>query len=163
MTASRPRVRYDTSVNYYQVLDVAPGASGEEITRAYRRLMRLTHPDTVQEPIARARAEERAKLLNAAYAVLSRPESRREYDAQLRVTAVSDALMQRYTGSTPGRPPPTRPRPRTPSPRVARAQRRAYASAVRQLMFSTAAFVFILMAIAIVLMLAWRGLTMVIG
>jgi hypothetical protein len=163
LTASRPRPRFDTSINYYQILDVPPAATREEITRAYRKLMRITHPDNFQEPRLRAKAEERTKLINAAYSVLSRPEVRQEYDAQMRSTAVSDALMQRYTGNAPGRsaPPPTPRRP--PSAQTVREQKRAYSSAVRQLMLTTTAFVLILMAIAIVFMLAWSGLMAIIG
>jgi curved DNA-binding protein CbpA len=163
LTASRPRLRFDTSINYYQVLDVPPAATREEITRAYRKLMRITHPDNFQEPRARAKAEERAKLINAAYTVLSRPEVRQEYDSQMRATAVSDALMQRYTGNMPGRTASGNATRRPPSPRTVRAQKRAYASAVRQLMLTTTAFVFLLMAIAIVAMLAWSGFMSIVG
>jgi curved DNA-binding protein CbpA len=162
LTASRPRPRFDPGINYYQVLDVPPAATREEITRAYRQLMRLTHPDNFQEPRLRAKAEERTKLINAAYAVLSRPEVRQEYDAQLRTSAMSDALMQRYTGNMPGRGAPPPPR-RTPPPQTVREQRRAFSTAVRQIMLTTTAFVLILMAIAVVLMLAWSGLLAVIG
>lgn len=163
MTASR--TRFDTRVNYYQILDVAPGATTQDITRAYRKLMRLTHPDNFQEPVARAKAEERAKLINAAYAVLSRPEARRAYDDQMRVTAISDTLMQRYTGSGPGRGQVV-PRSRPVSPSGRRAQRRAYSSAVRQLVMMTAVFVLALMLVIFALGLAgtawdlaWDGMS----
>jgi curved DNA-binding protein CbpA len=134
VSARRPR--FDSSINYYQVLDVPAGATKEEITRAYRRLMRLTHPDHFSDPEQRAKAEERAKLINAAYSVLSKPSIRQEYDGVLRHTAMTETLMQRYTGNVPGRPSGTAPRPapRPPSAHVVRAQKAAYTSAVRQLM-----------------------------
>ena len=141
MSTSRPRPRFDPTINYYQVLDVPLGASREEITRAYRALMRLTHPDNFVEPGQRAKAEERTKLINAAYTVLSKPEVRREYDAQMRTTVMSDVLMQRYTGNAPGRSAPARPRSRPPSAQTIRAQRKANNSAVIQLLLVTAAFV----------------------
>jgi len=149
LTASR--TRFDTSVNYYQVLNVAPGATAEDITRAYRALMRVNHPDFYQESLARAKAEERAKLINAAYAVLSRPDARKAYDAQMRPRAVSDTLMQRYTGAAPGRADPmgARPRPRPPSRAATRARRRAYRSAVRQLMLMAATFALIIMLLVV--------------
>ena len=58
--SSRPSTRFDPSINDYQVLDVAVSATREEITRAYRDLMKVTHPDNFQEPAARAK---RAGLL----------------------------------------------------------------------------------------------------
>jgi diphthamide biosynthesis protein 4 len=141
LTASRPRPRFDPTINYYQALDVPPGATGEEITRAYRALMRITHPDNFRDADQRSKAEERCKLINAAYTVLSRPETRREYDAQIRTTAMSDALMQRYTGNAPVGGAAARPRPRRPSARTMRATRRANHLAVIQILIVTAAFV----------------------
>jgi curved DNA-binding protein CbpA len=135
------------------VLDVQPSASREEITRAYRGLMKITHPDNFQDERERARAEERAKLINVAYNVLSRPNLRQEYDQQLRATAVADALMQRYTGNTPRHGASARQAPRPPSPHVVRAQKRANNAAVRQILGTTAVFVGIL--IVVILVIAW--------
>lgn len=154
VTAQQPRFDPDSAINYYQVLNVPYGASKEEIARAYRQLMRLTHPDHVSDPDERGKAEERAKLLNVAYGVLSRPESRRAYDAVMRQTVMSDALMQRYTGNAPGRPSPFREPPRPPSARVVRARKAAYTSAVRQLLVVTAGFVLALIVVALLLALA---------
>jgi curved DNA-binding protein CbpA len=149
LSASKPR--FDASINYYQVLNVPFGASREEVTRAYRQLMRLTHPDQFRDPDERSKAEERAKLLNAAYAVLSKPDARLAYDAVAKHTILSDTLMQRYTGSSPGRPSPLQSTPRPPSARVVRAQRAAYSSAVRQLFTITAGFLLLMIVIALVL------------
>jgi diphthamide biosynthesis protein 4 len=123
------------------VLDVPLGATREEITRAYRGLMRLTHPDNFRDPDQRAKAEERTKLINAAYNVLSKPEIRSEYDAQMRATIVSDTLMQRYTGNTPGRPSPQQAHRRQPTAQSVRAQRNANRSATLQILIVAGAFV----------------------
>ena len=130
------------------MLDVPLGASREEITRAYRGLMRLTHPDNFSDPDQRAKAEERTKLINAAYTVLSKPDIRREYDAQMRTTIVSDTLMQRYTGNAPGRSTPDRARPRPASARTVRARRKANASATLQILIVAGAFAVALIVIS---------------
>jgi curved DNA-binding protein CbpA len=151
VSAAKPR--FDATINYYQVLNVPFGAAPDEIARAYRQLMRVTHPDQFRDPDERLKAEERAKLLNAAYAVLSKPEARQAYDAVARQTVMSDALMQRYTGNAPGRPAPFQTPRRPPSARVVRARKAAYSAAVRQLLFITTGFVLIVIAVALALAL----------
>ena len=61
----------------YRVLGVGPRAAEKEIRAAYRRLARQYHPDV--NP-GNDQAEERFKEINAAYEVLSNPESRGKYD-----------------------------------------------------------------------------------
>ena len=58
----------------YEVLDVRPGASRQEITAAYRRLVKQYHPDKVvnMAPEFRELAERRMKEINAAYEQLKR-------------------------------------------------------------------------------------------
>ncbi len=62
--------------DYYEVLGVPRNASQEEIKRAFRRLARQYHPDVNKSP----EAEERFKEINEAYAVLSDPQKRAQYD-----------------------------------------------------------------------------------
>ena len=62
--------------DYYRVLGVEESASDKEITRAYRRLVRESHPDTNPE----ARDGERFRKVTSAYEVLHDPARRREYD-----------------------------------------------------------------------------------
>jgi len=61
---------------YYQILEVDKKASQEAIKSAYRRLAMLYHPDKNQLP----EAEELFKAIAEAYAVLSDPSQRKQYD-----------------------------------------------------------------------------------
>jgi DnaJ-class molecular chaperone len=63
--------------NLYGVLGVERGSDEEAIRKAYRRLARRYHPDVNPGD---AEAEERFKTISEAYAVLSDPERRRNYD-----------------------------------------------------------------------------------
>ena len=63
--------------DYYKILGVSRNATQEEIKRAYRRLALKYHPDRNK---GNKEAEERFKEINEAYAVLSDPEKRRQYD-----------------------------------------------------------------------------------
>jgi curved DNA-binding protein CbpA len=128
------RRKFDPNVNYYEILDVPYSASGTEITRSYRNLMRHAHPDNHAGEQDRKKAEERAKMLNAAYSVLGKPDVRREYDQIFRKQAVSDAIFQRYTGNTPGQHTARRPERPPLDPELRRQQHRANRSAFFQIM-----------------------------
>lgn len=62
--------------DYYEVLGVQKNASEEEIKRAFRKLAKQYHPDVNKE----ADAEAKFKEIGEAYAILSDPKKRRQYD-----------------------------------------------------------------------------------
>ena len=64
-------------LDYYEILEVDRNASAEEIKKAYRKLALKYHPD--RNP-GDAEAEEKFKLINEAYQVLSDQEKRALYD-----------------------------------------------------------------------------------
>jgi DnaJ-like protein len=68
-------MRFRPEVDYYEILQVHPRASAEMVRKAYRTLMGEMggHPDLGGD-------EERAKLINEAYAVLADADVRRAYD-----------------------------------------------------------------------------------
>ncbi len=63
--------------DYYKILGVSKSASQEEIKKAYRKLAMKYHPDHNGGDQA---AEAKFKDISEAYAVLSEPEKRRQYD-----------------------------------------------------------------------------------
>ena len=71
----------------YQVLGVEPDATGEDLKRAYRALMRRHHPDMVRanggSQADLENAECAAAQINVAYALLADPAARADYDSRL--------------------------------------------------------------------------------
>jgi len=63
--------------DYYKILGVAKSASADEIKKAYRKLALKYHPDHNKGDKA---AEAKFKEISEAYAVLSDPEKRQQYD-----------------------------------------------------------------------------------
>ena len=63
--------------DHYTTLGVPRNASADEIKKAYRKLVRETHPDKHPGDPA---AEERFKQIAQANEILSDPEKRKQYD-----------------------------------------------------------------------------------
>jgi len=63
--------------DYYNILNVSKSASQDEIKKAYRKLAMKYHPDRNQ---GNKDAEAKFKDISEAYAVLSNPEKRKQYD-----------------------------------------------------------------------------------
>jgi len=139
--------------NYYELLGVTFAASAEEIRRAYRSAIKEIHPDR-QRTEGRARAEEAAKLLNRAYATLSKPAARRAYDQTIQAQVIQDQIMGRYVGGfmpeMQGQP--TNQFRRPPSAAERREQARANRSALMTLL--TAFLVLVALVVGIVLLFA---------
>jgi len=80
---------YMAQVDYYKALGVEKGASAEEIKKAFRKLAVKYHPD--RNPDNKS-AEDKFKEINEAYAVLSDPEKKQQYD-----TFGSSGFHQQYS------------------------------------------------------------------
>jgi molecular chaperone DnaJ len=80
--------------DYYKVLGVNDDATPKDITRAYRKLARGSHPDTHPGDDA---AEERFKEVSAAYDVLGDEAKRKEYDEVRRLGPIGG-----FQGGNPG-------------------------------------------------------------
>src|SRR5512136_457674 len=78
------------AVDYYKTLGVDKGASLDDVKKAYRKLALKHHPD--RNPSDKKRAEEKFKEISEAYAVLTDPEKRKQYDE-----FGTDAFRQKFT------------------------------------------------------------------
>lgn len=67
-------------MNYYEILEVSPQATQDEIHKSYIRLARKYHPD--MNP-GNSEILKKMQEINNAYEVLGNAESRREYDEKL--------------------------------------------------------------------------------
>jgi curved DNA-binding protein CbpA len=76
---------------FYEILGVAESCSLEEIKKEYRGLAQELHPDKGASPAQVARMKE----VNDAYATLSIPSKRRDYDAGLRKARAADEARER--------------------------------------------------------------------
>jgi curved DNA-binding protein CbpA len=85
----------------YLRLGVLPGASHDDVARAYRRLARDAHPDAhPQDPDAPRRFRD----ITEAYEVLGHPASRRRYEGARRPAGVGTGGASEAPGESPGRP-----------------------------------------------------------
>jgi DnaJ domain len=88
----------------YHLLNVPPGASPAEISRAYRRLAQASHPDTHPDD---ADAPRRFLAITEAYETLSDPQRRARYDRhQPRPVSPQPAPAASPTPPRPARPVP---------------------------------------------------------
>jgi len=65
--------------NYWSLLGVSPDCDSNELKSAFRKEARKWHPDLNKNDV---NAEERFKLINEAYAILSDPKKRKEWESQ---------------------------------------------------------------------------------
>jgi curved DNA-binding protein CbpA len=72
--------------NYYKLFGVSPNASVKEINEAYRKLAFQYHPDRNQMS---PESNRKMRELNEAYAILSNPVKRKEYDIPFGYRAVT--------------------------------------------------------------------------
>jgi curved DNA-binding protein CbpA len=86
---------FDVSVDYYEVLQVSPSATAEDIQKSFRRLVLVYHPD--KNPDRREWSEQRIRELIRANEVLGDEEKRRVFDQVRR-------LHREPTGTTPREP-----------------------------------------------------------
>jgi curved DNA-binding protein CbpA len=78
------------AANHYELLNIPPEATTQELRQAFRSLSKRYHPDTTELPEEEAR--EAFRRVQLAYLILSDPERRRSYDATLRAVQPAKRL-----------------------------------------------------------------------
>lgn len=73
----------DSSPDYYAALRVGPGATQQEISRAYRTLMRSHHPDVDDAAADREVKDNELLMIMQAFSVLRDPARREAYDRSI--------------------------------------------------------------------------------
>lgn len=68
--------------NYYDILEISKNASSEIVEKAYKTLVKKYHPD-LQEENLKQEYENKLKLINEAYEVLSDEQKRNQYNLEL--------------------------------------------------------------------------------
>jgi curved DNA-binding protein CbpA len=88
---------------HYQVLDVSPTATREQVRDQYRRLVRLLHPDryAAASEAERGLAERRMREVTEAWSVIGDAAARSRYDEELaRLDALRRASARRAAHAT---------------------------------------------------------------
>lgn len=91
-------------MNYYTLFNLPKNASKQQIKNAYKKLVKQYHPDLYRGD--KAFAEQKMKEINEAYAILSNPEKKSEYDESLKPPEYSNSVSFTSTASTTTNPSP---------------------------------------------------------
>jgi curved DNA-binding protein CbpA len=107
--------------NYYELLEIAANASGDEVKKSFRAQIARYHPDKVQHlgKEFQSMAAERAAWLTEAYRILSDEGRRAEYDRACAEAAGETTEAVRPQGASPGVAPESPAPNATASPRAA--------------------------------------------
>ncbi len=86
---------------YYDILDIPPDATQDQIQQAYRIAVKFFHPDRQGDEKMRQVANNKLKTVNEAYSVLNDVQAREQYDKKIGVTYKhnTDETNQEGTGN----------------------------------------------------------------
>ena len=102
-------------MNYYELLEVSPRASAQEIHKAYERVRRIYDPNSIAlySLFSPDETEKIRHLIEDAYRTLIYEENRRDYDLKLRdfIEMIPPEAPRTRTFASPMSPAPSRPAP----------------------------------------------------
>lgn len=84
--------------NYYEILQVNENASIEIIEKAYKVLVKKYHPDLQEDIKVKEITEQKLKLINEAYDILSNEFLKKQYDIELKKER--EELLKRKYGNS---------------------------------------------------------------
>ena len=84
-------------MNYYEEFGLDQSASIDEIRQAHKKLVRIVHPDRLQNEELREIAEHQMKRVNGIFEVLSDPKRRKQYDSELSAKTMRQGPLESET------------------------------------------------------------------
>jgi curved DNA-binding protein CbpA len=94
--------------NPYKILNVSRTASAAEIKAAHRQAVKKYHPDLFSTRAEKEKATANLQQINRAYAILSNPERRRQYDEEHLQKPSGPKPVKRTSAANPSRSRPAR-------------------------------------------------------
>ena len=86
--------------NVYEILEIEPEATQDQIKEQYLFLIQAWHPDKFPNLTQKTKAEEKTKDINAAYEILRNSVKRAEYDRSIRSSTPSQKQESRRQDAT---------------------------------------------------------------
>jgi len=106
--------KLDFEENHYDILEVNPLSSQEELKKAYYKIVFKYHPDNKETEDEKELANRQMMVINFAYKILRDPSTRAEYDESIRLKRVKPSKYRSSTSSSSQSKPSPMPSP-TPS------------------------------------------------
>ena len=87
--------------NPHEILGVSPTATEEELSAAYKKLVKTHHPDLHQDEVKKKESEEKMKEINAAYDEITNPQHHRGHPNS-DINNINDFLRNVFGRTRPG-------------------------------------------------------------
>jgi serine/threonine-protein kinase len=81
--------------DYYEILELHPDATPDEIKHQYRFLVQAWLPEKFASPISQAKAEDKLKEIDEAFGILIDPIKREQYDRQRKFSGKEESFLRK--------------------------------------------------------------------